>query len=544
MAEAIGLAASIAGLVQLTGTVFKLVTKFCKEAKDAPAKVQDLAAQTRGLAGVLENLRLLASSLEIMDSNCSLKLQHLDSCAQTLGAISDKLKKAQADFDSGKAARKVLRRLKWPFSLSETKDLAEDLASHRDILHLALSADSMDALLKSLAKQDELHSMIERKLSFDTRVELNKRRKEVINFFLRVKPQDYLDISSELRHKATGSWLTNSDATFAKWKDGSNSKLWLSGIPGSGKTVLCGLVIETVLLQSDESTAVSYAFCDYKNPDTYLPENIIAALAVQLAQQSEDAFDLLEEYFDILHPENQLQMQPKREDLLDLMQSMADVYDKVFVVVDGLDECGDHVSQMTQSLKSLADRSETISAAFFSRKEEEIREKLEGEFEHIEVAAHTKDLEDYTLANVNKRKVLKKLEVTNPALHKDILTTLVKDARGIKALMTLPPTLFGTYDRVLQKIRRLPLETQACVRKVLHWIALGDPQIKIPALCEAVSIQDGVDEIDKDDCIDEEEISRRCGCLLRKSLDGDYFEFAHFTVLEDGREILAVSLLR
>ncbi|KAI7759006.1 hypothetical protein LZL87_010001 [Fusarium oxysporum] len=47
MAEAIGLAASIAGLVQLTGSVFKQVTKFCKEAKDAPSKAQELATQTR-----------------------------------------------------------------------------------------------------------------------------------------------------------------------------------------------------------------------------------------------------------------------------------------------------------------------------------------------------------------------------------------------------------------------------------------------------------------------------------------------------------------
>ncbi|KAH7002610.1 ankyrin repeat-containing domain protein [Ilyonectria destructans] len=553
MAEAVGLAASIAGLVQLTGAVFKLVTKFCKEAKDAPAKVQDLATQTRELAGVLENLRLLASSLETRDSNCSLKMQHLDACAQTLGTISSKLEKAQADFDSGKAVRTFSRRLKWPFSLSDTKDLAADLASHRATLHLALSADSMEALLKSLEKQDVLHNMIERKLSFDTRVQLNKRRTEIINFFLRVNPQAYLDISRELRHEATGSWLTSSDATFAKWKDDSNSKLWLSGIPGSGKTVLCGLVIETVLQDSDESTAVSYAFCDYKNPDTYLPENIIATLAVQLGQQSEDAFDLLEEYFDILHSENQLPMQPNLDDLLDLIQGMADVYDKVFVVVDGLDECGDHVSRMTRSLKSIANRSKAISTAFFSRKEEDIREELEDEFEHIEVEAHTKDLEDYTLAEVNKRKVLKRLEVKNPALYKDILVTLVKDARGMfrwvacqidhicdqpnnnarrMALRELPPTLFGTYDRVLQKLRQSPPGMQTYIRKALHWIALGDPQIKIPALCEAVSIQDGIDKINEDDFIDEAEISRRCGCLLRKSLDGDYFEFAHFTVLE------------
>jgi hypothetical protein len=232
MAEAVGLAASIAGLIQLTGSVFKLVTKFCREAKDAPSKAQELATQTRELAGVFGNLSLLAYSLQTTSSDPSLKTQHLDSCQRTLSEINTTLDKAQADFDSGKAAKKFSRRLKWPFSLSVTKDLVSDLASHRATIQLALSADSMDALLKSLSKQDEILNMIERKLSFDTRVDLNKRRKEVRDFFLRVKPQDYLDVCRELRHKATGSWLISGDPTFSRWMDGVNSKLWLSGIPG------------------------------------------------------------------------------------------------------------------------------------------------------------------------------------------------------------------------------------------------------------------------------------------------------------------------
>ncbi|KAM0237912.1 hypothetical protein ACHAP5_008810 [Fusarium lateritium] len=553
MAEAVGLAASIAGLVQLTGSVFKLVTKFCREAKDAPSKAQELATQTRELAGIFENLRLLASSLETSSSNPSLKTQHLDMCQGTLDEINTTLDKAQADFDSGKSAKRFARRLKWPFSLSETKDLVADLAGHRATIQLALSADSMDALLKSLSKQDQILNMIERKLSFDTRVQLNKRRKEVMDFFLRVKPQDYLDVCRELRHEATGSWLTSDDSTFSEWIDGVNSKLWLSGIPGSGKTILCGLVIETVLAQSDDSTAVCYAFCDYKNPDSCLPENIIAALAVQLGLQGEEAFDALEEYYDMLHPEDKLPVQPKLDDLIELVECMAEVYEKVFVIVDGLDECGSQVSRMTQALKSVADKSETVSAVLFSRKEEEIREELEGQFEHIEVSAHTKDLEDYTLAEVSKRKVLKRLEESNPVLYKDILHTLVQGAQGMfrwvacqidhicdqpnnnarkKALKELPPTLFGTYDRVLQNIAQSPPGTLACIQKALQWIALPGYRIQIPALCQAVSIQDGVDYIDKDDIIDPEVISRRCGCLLRKSLDGKVFEFAHFTVLE------------
>jgi ankyrin repeat protein len=101
-----------------------------------------------------------------------------------------------------------------------------------------------------------------------------------------------------------------------------------------------------------------------------------------------------------------------------------------------------------------------------------------------------------------------------------------------KALKELPPTLFGTYDRVLQNIAQSPPGTLACLQKALRWIALAGYKMEIHALCQAVSIQNEVDHIDKDDVIDPEIISRRCGCLLRKSLDGEFFEFAHFTVLE------------
>ncbi|KAF9767499.1 hypothetical protein IL306_015320 [Fusarium sp. DS 682] len=101
-----------------------------------------------------------------------------------------------------------------------------------------------------------------------------------------------------------------------------------------------------------------------------------------------------------------------------------------------------------------------------------------------------------------------------------------------KALTELPPTLNETYDRVLQRVMRCPPETQSCIRRALQWTALGTPKMDIASLCEAVSFQEDMDVLDADDIIEPEVISHSCGCLLRKSLDGNYFEFAHFTVLE------------
>ncbi|KAH7120294.1 ankyrin repeat-containing domain protein [Dactylonectria estremocensis] len=552
MADPLSLAASIAGIVQLSGAVFKLINKFVKDAKDAPSKVRDLAVQTRNLAGILENLKLLASGLDEESSKYALKAQHLNSCRHTLFAIEKKLRKSQDDFDSGKSLKSISRRLKWPLALPETNELLSELVGHCSTLQLALSADSMGALLKCLAKQDEVYMMMERKLSIDIRVQLNERRKEVMEFFLRVNPQDNFQMSLDLRHPLTGLWLTESDPTFQRWKELPNAKLWLSGIPGGGKTVLCGAVIETVLQDSNDSTAACFAFCDYKDAKSHQPENILSAIAVQLGQQKEQAFDLLEEYFDELNPKNQLQKQPRLGPLLMLVKDMANKFEKVYIMVDGLDECGENISSMVESLNSLAETSH-ISTALFSRKEEEIRDILEDQYDQIEIDAHTEDLEAYIVAQMSQRKVLKKLEVTNPSLYEEIFHTLLQGARGMfrwvacqinhltelstnkarrKALKELPPTLFGTYDRILDKVRKCPLETQVFVRKALHWISLGHHWITILQLCEAVSIEDGEDSIDEDDFIHEAEISRRCGCLIRKSVDGKYFELSHFTVME------------
>jgi hypothetical protein len=86
---------------------------------------------------------------------------------------------------------------------------------------------------------------------------------------------------------------------------------------------------------------------------------------------------------------------------------------------------------MTLKLKSLVDGCSSVSAAFFSRKEDDIRNHLEDEFEHIEVSADVKDLEDYTVIEVNKRKELRRLKDTKPDLYKDILHTLVNGAQGM-----------------------------------------------------------------------------------------------------------------
>ncbi|KAF9878450.1 ankyrin repeat protein [Colletotrichum karsti] len=571
MADPLSLAASIAGLVSLSGAVFQQVSKFIKEVKGAEKQVRDLALQARNLSGVLQNLSLLASSLEDENSKTTFKAHHLFACSQTLFDIEIKLKNAQDDFDKGSKAKSLLRSFRWPFSTEETKSLASDLANHCNTLDLALSAETLERLLQCLASQDEIKSgiksltqAIERIYTIQTRVEMNKSRQEIVQFFLRVNPQFNYQTAMRLRQPLSGLWLTESDATFRKWRETPHSALWLSGIPGAGKTILCGVAIEDVLQLSSASTAVAFFFCDYKSPASQQLVNILCSIAVQLAQQNPTAFDILERYFKLLNPNNGLQQQPEVDALHDVISQLTSKYEQVFLVIDGLDECGNNVEQVAPAITKVFEDCPSVSLAVFSRNEFEIREELEAYCSHVEIAAHREDLELYVRAEMSKRRQLKRLEVQNPALSEEIRVKLIDGAQGMfrwmtcqldylcdlntnrarrEALQSLPPTLEETYHRILQRVIQAGPQASQLVQKTLHWTALG-AELTLAQLQEGVSIpeedlEETNDDFGEDDLIETDEIFRRCSSLVRKAqMVGaagqpiDTLEFAHFTVEE------------
>ncbi|KAI0020141.1 hypothetical protein F4780DRAFT_770919 [Xylariomycetidae sp. FL0641] len=440
MSDPLSVAGSIAGILSLSVGVFHKLVRFGKEVKGAQSKVEQLASECRNLSGVLQNLTLLASSLDSeLTGPTNNKAHYLHDCRNTLFKLESHLKKARNDFDGESRIKATVRRLKWPFSTPETTDLINDIRRHRETLEFALSADTLTALLDCLKRQDalrsgvdELRDTIERRFQIETRVELVKKREEVIKFFMgSVNPQASLQDCLELRSPMTGLWLTESDPTFVQWRHEPGSKLWLSGIPGAGKTVLCGAVIEEILQDSSNTVAVSFFFCAYKSADTQDPVKLLSAIATQLALQSSEAFGKLEDYYNKLNPRDHLQSQPRLPKLRKLIHNMTTCFGRVYVVIDGIDECGQNVSKIAQAAKDLSTDSLNLNIAIFSRDEHEIREELEDGFEHVEIAAHTEDLDIYVQAEMSTRKRLLHLSLRNPGLHEEIRSTLIKGAHGM-----------------------------------------------------------------------------------------------------------------
>lgn len=444
MADPLSISASLAGLAQLAGTVYIGICKYIKAVRNARDKMKDLATEIRTVSGILQNLSLLAESLSdnhpVEARKASLQAAYLDDCRETISKIKALVEKAQKDFESGKKRDAVVRSLISPLSDDHVSQLLKDMRRHRDTLTLALSADTLDKLLEVGHDQgrvnetlQRLHDVVVNRFEIEMRIELDDHRQKVVEFFLRVNPQSNLDTSLRLRQMNTGEWLTIRNTAFRLWQEVPNSKLWLNGIPGSGKTVLSGAVIQEVLNQSCESTAIAFFFCDYKNANSYHPTNILSALAVQLALQNDTCFTILDTYSRKLHPIRgpSLQKEPEVPDLLAVLSEIVSFYTKTFVVVDALDECGSQIVDV-RYLKKFAENP-NVSIALFSRDEEEIRDEL-FEYEEIKIAAHSSDLELYIAAEMVKRRELMECE---PETRRKIHDALLKKANGMSVILRI-----------------------------------------------------------------------------------------------------------
>jgi hypothetical protein len=462
MAEALSIAGSIAGLVSVGDAVFRLVYRYVRTVKNAEKEVGDLKRELEALTGIIHNVQIVARELE-QDPlhNTTVRLDHVNACLNLLHQMKKNL--SDLDLNTGSKMKTSFRKLTWPYKSSETRALVGEIRTCRDTLAIALSADSMYTLLKSLSLQenieDELsavHRLIRQRNELETRIHLTQKRSDILKSFLFVDPKRNLDINKELRHPTTGFWLTGHQI-FQEWLKEIGACLWLSGIPGAGKSVLSTLVIDECIKYSNSKRAVAYYYCDYKDVNSQSAEALLGkcsvggresyaimenllrftlllgTLASQIARQNEGAFDILESYYQTLHPDNQLEAKPKAQDLLVVLKKMVCEFEDIRLVVDALDECGDNTRIVAKRLKELVScDAGNLSLALLSRDETDIGDVFEPPFStHIEIAAHVEDVEQYVRTEIENRTREKKLRIRNPALKEDIVRRLIDKASGM-----------------------------------------------------------------------------------------------------------------
>lgn len=433
MADPLSIAASIAGVISLADIVFIRTRKFLSAAKNADQDVKEIAQEVLLLSGALHSLSRLAHALDsdgLKDQHIdNLRMHHIAACHGTLDEVAKELKKLEDN--------RTKRKLVWPFVSERTKYLLSEITRHKENINLALTADSMGTLLKILSKTEEVQGNTERLVEdvkktrkIVTRIHQDSKRRAILDYFLPYNPQQNYEMSLSLRHPRTGLWITRKPE-FQTWLERPDSALWFSGIPGAGKTVLAGTVIEEALKRCSEKVATVFFFCDYKDSRTQTAENVLSVLASQLAIQKEEAYGYLEQYYGELHPSRRLESRPDVSGLRKMITDMVKAFDQVYLILDGLDECGDNTDKVIDGILSLLECSDNVSAALLSRDEYNIRDRLEEDFTGVEIAAHTEDITEYVTSEIEKRISNKSLRIDDLSLKGEILERLIDGAKGM-----------------------------------------------------------------------------------------------------------------
>lgn len=356
-------------------------------------------------------------------------MHHIQECHNILAEIATKLKKAEGN--------NLKRKVVWVFSSPAAKELTAELSRHKGSIILALSASSIEVLLRHLSKAGDMEKSAEEVLAetkktreITMRIQHDAQRQKVISFFLRHNPQQNYEMSLKLRHPRTGLWLIGLPQ-FQTWLSTPDSKIWLSGIPGAGKTVLAGSIVEAALSRGAKDVAVAFFFCDYKEERTPLPVNILSALAYQIAIQREEAYVMLEQYYKDLNPEIGLPRNPTIHGLQHTIRHMTSLFQQVYIVVDGIDECGDSTEDVLDTLCDVAGHVDNIFMALLSRDEHHIRERLEYEYTGLQIEAHTVDIMEFVTSEIEDRIRKRRLRIDDLQLKGDIVEGLVNDAKGM-----------------------------------------------------------------------------------------------------------------
>ncbi|KAI5839953.1 hypothetical protein DFP73DRAFT_500816, partial [Morchella snyderi] len=564
--EVVGLAASIAGLIQITGQVAVFASGYIGKVKRASEDIDNLRNELSSLEEVLYKLQHLGDSR----APNSTELQKLDiqlrECTNKLQGLRLKL---ELGMKAGSRLRRAFRSLKWPLDGEETTQFLVYIDRCKSRFMIALSIDNF-TISQSIEGQvvavDKSVKAIQNKIQLvsetqsDEKISRDKRkRKEVLDWLYPGDPDaKHTDISNR-RQEGTGEWLLSSPE-MQSWIMGSHPSklLWGYGIPGAGKTFISSGVIEHLKGRADASDCgVAYVYFDYKEGDNQAPILVLASLVKQLGYQIPHLPQKISTLYEELEHKGK---RPSLEDLIITLLSIFASFKRVFIIFDALDECNQK-GQRDKLLPLFHRLGEGGANLFITSRyyPQDIQVSFKN-VPRIEIMASGQDIKSYILQRLEENPRVKRLaekaecedriisELTERAngmfllvrFHIEYLcqqTTANQllsalESFGAKDSYTEKHPLDTTYDRVLENIHQQPKRLAELAIKILSWIVKAQRALTVEEIQIAVSINPGFSALDVDlDAPEKATLLEVCASLVIID-ESNVVRLAHLTVQE------------
>lgn len=381
-----------------------------------------------------------------------------------------------------------------------------------------------------------------------------ERRKERLARWLDASwTTDLYDSFVRRRLEGTCEWILGR-AEFRHWISsdfpGNTAKmLWIHGVPGSGKTILCANLVENL---SREPHLIAYYFMSSGSKSREDPYVVIRSWISQIVSHNQEARNIAYAKLDAKVAGTD---SATRKETLELFQAIAEGIPHCTFVVDGLDECAwasegsdgsrdkspeeflrairQSISHTTTRLLVVSRDEHDIRRGFFSKADGPLitpfEYKISTDDVKTDITSFSKDVVNVKLANKSGsfRDQLSD-EIANRCDGMFIWVKMLGDElRGGKSERSLQKIVSGTptaldrlYDKNWDKICNLSEEDRNRAFSILRWTTFALRPLTIEELTEALCIVDD-GEISMDDFPDEidqvyvdEEILNLCGSLV------------------------------
>ena len=366
MAEIVALVASIIAVVQLADRVTTLGYEFYGKVKGASKEVMEMIATVSALKTILE---LLGRFFELDENAVRLPLFRslcqpdgpLKECEKLLGEIESRIHLKREH--SGK-----LKSITWPWQWEEMAKKLKLIERHKQTFTLALQGDIATT---TLAIQDTVNEV--RSFSKEGRDVVHAERDSKIIKWLSTTDQNSNHSTARQKwERGTGDWFLSSNQ-FAQWLRPEKKSLWLHGIPGAGKTILCSTIIESVRSRCSNDESCAFFYFDSISGQVE-KQTVPAMLSSFLAQIS--ATQIEPEVRQLYERCEKACRTPTVDEITETLFTILRKGRRIYLIVDALDECSDR-PLLLRVIEQILQFDGDIHLLLTSRKEYDIQTTLE-----------------------------------------------------------------------------------------------------------------------------------------------------------------------
>jgi hypothetical protein len=268
---------------------------------------------------------------------------------------------------------------------------------------------------------------------FDTKLNLGSEisqaikdrveRRAVVDWLTLTDYSTHQSDSINRRQEGTGLWLLNSPE-FQEWVNHSKKTLFCPGIPGAGKTIMSSIVIDhlNTKFENDAGVCTAYIYCSYQSQQNQEPEDLLMSLLKQLTQGQPSVPENVKSLYG--HHKNK-QARPSCSEIVKTLHSTIELYSRVFIVIDALDEYhisnNEGLNRLLSEVSSLQDQTE-VNFFATSRFISEINSQFDGCI-CKEIRAQDNDILRYINGRIPKllRSHISKYPQVQDTIRSDIL---------------------------------------------------------------------------------------------------------------------------